>query len=344
MDLTHLRDDDEVEVDPRTAVQKMTQQVEVAKDLVVLGRERALFDHLDAEEIEKERSVAVLERTLDRDFRAWSARRDLKSRKRRAKWNTRLGTWRRWQDDRFAQQDKRDASSDNRWHTRAQRVRKRLTSTDARIATQIRSATRWSNLLIALMIGGMAYTGFVVQGNFVPSGNTADPKFWLSLLLEALSSVALMALMRVDTRAALAGITSTKWETARGWAVKGALLLASLAAASGPSIKASDFMGVVQTGWAPVLVAAVLVIHDRIARSDAQILLKLTATADHERVQHLAAVAALSMQHGLLEPSRDNKAGETAPSASRLATFFKISKPDAMAVRNAVNAQPQHVG
>ncbi|MFE2755647.1 hypothetical protein ACFXGA_26970 [Actinosynnema sp. NPDC059335] len=345
------RFDEEQGVDPRAVVKALTTRVEVAKDLARLESDEDLFRHLDPDEIDEEREVLRLERAKNRELRTWQAERDLKRGKRKIKRAQRRArreelraTVTGWVDRRFRRRDERDVASDARWHRRAQRVRARLTSTDARIAAQIRSATRWSNTLIALMFGGLLYTGFVVQKNFVPSGDKTDPLFWLSLTLEALASVALMALMRFDARAALAGITRAGSAVWQGWLVKAGLLLASLAAASGPAIKDLDLGDMVRTGWAPVLVAAVLLIHDRISRGDAQVLATLMATADEERVDHLAAVAVIAMQQGMLEPSRANKDGETAPSASQLATFFRISKPDAMAVRDKINLSAQPTG
>jgi hypothetical protein len=321
--------------DPRAVVRALTERVEVAEDVVKLTARRALIEHMTPEEVDAEREVVQLQRSADREYTKWKIERDLKSRK----WRDRRSGLRRWLDERAETKDKNAAVGDRRWHLRALRVRKRLTSVDARIATHIRSATLWSNVLIGLMIVGLLYTGFVVQKNFVPGGDVKDPLYWLSLGLEAMCSVALMALMRHDARAALAGIVREKRAAFWGWVVKGVLLLASLTAAAGPSIKAWDEMGMIRTGWAPVLVAGVLLIHDRIARGDSAILAKLHADADREALRDLVVNVEFALAQGLLAPSLDNGPGDTAPSASKIAQLFRINKADAGAVRDAVNAR-----
>ncbi|UKD50747.1 hypothetical protein L3Q65_00030 (plasmid) [Amycolatopsis sp. FU40] len=321
--------------DPHAVVRELETQVEVAENIVNLQGKRALVEQMFPEEMEEERAVELRRRAVEREFQTWEIGRSLRSRK----WQARRQALRAWRDDRAKSKDRSSAADDRRWHVKAQRTRTRLTSPDARIATQIRSATRWSNLLISLMIVGMAYTGFTVQANFVPSGNTGDPRYWLSLGLEAMCSVALMALMRFDARAALAGRVRTGREAFWGWTVKGGLLLASLAAAAGPAIAAGDRMAIVANGWAPVLVASVLLIHDRISRGDSEILLELYRATEREGLRDLVAVAEFALRQGLLAPSQDNKPGEIAPSASKLATFFRISKENAAHVRDRVNAR-----
>lgn len=323
--------------DPRALVRQLATRVEVAEDYVTLQRSQALIEQMTPEEIEAERAVHALRRAKDREFEQWEIGRSLRSRKRTA----RRASLRSWLDHRAGTKDRTAAASDRRWHVKAQRIRKRLTSTDARIATQIRSATLWSNLLIALMIVGLAYTGVTVQHNFVPSGDKADPRWWLALGLEAMCSVALMALMRFDARASLAGIARTTRQTASGWTVKGVLLLASLAAAAGPSVVAGDAMGFVSTAWAPVLVAGVLLIHDRISRGDSEILAALYRSAERDGLRDLVVVAEFAVRQGLIPAGQDNKPGELAPSASKLAAFFRISKENAAYVRDALNAKAQ---
>ncbi|WP_143028112.1 hypothetical protein [Lentzea albidocapillata] len=326
--------------DPRAIVRALSERVEVAEEVVKLTSKDDLIQSMTLEEVEQERAVAQLRRETDRKFAKWEIERDLKIRKRRA----RTAGLRRWLDDRADVKDHNAATGDRRWHQRALRVRKRLTSLDARIATQIRSATLWSNLLIGLMVLGLAYTGVVVQKNFVPSGDKTDPLYWLSLGLEALASVALMALMRHEGRAALAGIVRSTSAAFWGWMVKGALLGASLAAAAGPSIKAWDVMDMVRTGWAPVLVAAVLLIHDRISRGDAEILTKLHGEAGREGLRDLVVVTEFALKEKLLVPSQDNKPGEVAPSATKIASFFRINKTDAALVREEVNTRAAATG
>lgn len=325
--------------DPRAQVRQLATRVEVARDYVSLQGERALVEQMTPAEIEEARRVQQLQRETDRTFDRWEIGRSLRTRKARAR---REGL-RHWLDDRAGRSDRQAAASDRRWHVKAQRDRKRATSIDARIATQVRSSTRWSNLLIALMVVGLAYTGLTVQNNFVPSGDTADPRWWLALGLEAMCSVALMALMRFDGRAALAGVQRTTRQTASGWTVKAVLLLASLAAAAGPSILAGDLLGIVSTAWAPVLVGGVLLIHDRISRGDSEILAQLYRSAEREGLRDLAVIAEFAVQQGLIPPSQDNKPGETAPSASKLASYFRISKESARELRDVVNARTADV-
>jgi hypothetical protein len=321
--------------DPRAVVRDLATRVEVAEDLVTLTSSRALVEHMTPAEVDDERAVLALRRETDRQLETWQIQRSLRKRKRAA----RREDWRSRLNNRATVKDQEAAARDRRWHLRAQRMRKRLTSTDARIATQIRSATLWSNLLIALMIVGMAYTGFTVQHNFVPSGDQTDPRYWLALGLEAMCSVALMALMRFDARAALAGVVRTGSETFWNWTVKAVLLLASLAAAAGPAIKDGDELAIVANGWAPVLVAGVLLIHDRISRGDSQILASMYRAADREDLHDLVVITEFALQQGLLAPSQTNKPGETAPSAYKIASFLHISKTDAAQVRDAVNAK-----
>ncbi|MFC7655461.1 hypothetical protein ACFQ34_32760 [Pseudonocardia benzenivorans] len=321
--------------DPRAVVRELSERVEVAEDVVKLTSRRALIEHMTPDEVDAEREVLRLGRELDREYTKWELTRELRSRKRRH----RQAGLRRWLDERADLKDRAATVNDRRWHLRAQRVRKRLTSLDARIATHIRAAVRWSNLLIGFVIVGLLYTGFVVQHNFVPSGDKTDPLYWLSLGLEALASVALMALMRHDARASLAGLVRKDSDTRRAWLIKAGLLVASLVAAAGPSMQAGDLMGIVRTGWAPVLVAAVVLIHDRISRGDAQILTKLHAEADRAEVHDLAVIVEWALARELVAPSQDNKPGEIAPSTSKIASYFHVSKTNAAAVRAEVNAR-----
>nr|ABN48422.1 ORF14 [Amycolatopsis benzoatilytica] len=327
------------DVDPRALVRELAERVDAAEDVVKLTGRRALIESMTREEVDAEREVAQLRREADREYAKWEIARDLKARKGRA----RRSALRRWLDERAETKDRNDATDDRRWHVRAQRARKKLTSLDARIATQIRSATRWSNALISVMIVGLVYTGVVVQHNFVPDGDKTNPLYWLSLGLEAMASLGLMALMRHDARAALAGMARTGSAAFWGWVVKGLLLLASLAAAAGPAIKALDGMGMIRTGWAPVLVAGVLIIHDRIARGDSEILAKLSGEAEREGLRDLVVNVEFALAQGLLAPSQDNGPGEVAPSASKIAQLFRINKADAGAVRDEVNARAADV-
>jgi len=325
------REDD----DPRAVVRALSERVEVAEDVVKLTARRALIEHMTPAEVDAEREVVQLGRELDREYTKWKVTRELRARK----WRDRRGRGPGGAGRGAPRPAARPRGPRERAPPRAPRARPPPASLDARTATHIRSATLWSNLLIALMVVGLAYTGFVVQHNFVPSGDRSDPLWWLSLGLEALASVALMALMRHDARAALAGIVRDDADTRRAWLVKAGLLLASLIAAAGPSIAAGDLMGVVRTGWAPVLVAAVLLIHDRISRGDAQILTKLHAEADRSELRDLVVIVEWALAHELVAPSQDNKPGEVAPSTSKIASYFRVSKTNAAAVRAEINAR-----
>ncbi len=90
---------------------------------------------------------------------------------------------------------------------------------------------------------------------------------------------------------------------------------------------------------APVLVAAVLLIHDRISRGDAQILTKLHAEADRSELRDLVVIVEWALAHELVAPSQDNKPGEVAPSTSKIASYFRVSKTNAAAVRAEINAR-----
>jgi hypothetical protein len=322
--------------DPLMVVRDLATQVEVAESIVDLQRKPALFEYMEEDERKAQRAVEELRRHTERQFETWRIKRSLRQRKR----EVRRASLRQWLDRRAAARDRSEGASDQRWHLRAERRRKRLTSPDARIAAHIRSSTRWSVLLIALMISGMAYTGFTVQGNFFPTSDTADPRYWLSLFLEAMSSATLMALMSYDIRRSrVLNDKRSGWPVFWGWATKAGLLGLSVAAAAGPALRAGHLGDILRTGWAPVVVAVVLLVHDLIARGDAEALQKLYGEAEQDRIRELVLLAEFAVQQGLLAPSQDNKDGETAPSATKIAAFFKIRKDVACAVRDAVNAR-----
>ncbi len=62
-------------------------------------------------------------------------------------------------------------------------------------------------------------------------------------------------------------------------------------------------------------------------------------------IQGLRAVAVLvviathALDTGALPPSQDNRPGEIAPSATRLAAYLRCSKPQATQVRAMINEQ-----
>lgn len=320
------------EAPERAAVNPWVERARAAEEAMAYGDNRALIEFKDLSEVDADHALMQLERQKDREFQQWQINRSLNARK----WQARFDGVRQWLNARAARRDESAADSDARWHVKANRTRKRMTSIDARIASQIRSATIWSNVLIALMVLGMAYTGFTVQRQFVPSGDTSDPRWWLALGLEAMCSVALMALMRFDARASLAGVKRGGWQAFGAWVVKVLLLVGSLLAAAGPAIVARHGQEIVANGWAPLLVAAVLLIHDRIARGDQAILTNLGRVAEGSDLDNLVVLTRIALERGMLQPSQD---GTDAPSASQLTTFFKISKPLAIRLRDTFNAQ-----
>jgi hypothetical protein len=321
--------------DMQAFARELATEVEAAETVVTLQQKPALLQAMDPKELDEQKALEALRRATDRKFQTWQIERSLRVRKS----TVRRESWRTWLDRRSAAKDRSEGASDRRWQVRAKRRRIRLTSPDAKIATHIRSSTRWSVLLIALMISGMAYTGFTVQANFFPTAEPTDPQYWLSLFLEAMSSVSLMALMAYDVRRARVVDKRTGMAAFWGWTAKAVLLGFSVLAAAGPALRGGHFVDIVRTGWAPIVVAVVLLIHDLIARGDAEVLQKLYAAAEQDRVRELALLAEFAVQQGLLSPSMDNKEGESAPSATKIASFFKINKEVAGEVRAAVNVR-----
>ncbi|RJO72036.1 hypothetical protein D5S18_22905 [Nocardia panacis] len=108
------------------------------------------------------------------------------------------------------------------------------------------------------MVLGMIWAGVNVQHNLVPSGNLADPLYWLSYGIEAMISIPIITIM-------VAATTAARWgrELDRGKVVlfEAALLGTTIALNAGPHLAAGELGRAAEYAIAPTMVGVVIWLH-----------------------------------------------------------------------------------
>ncbi|WP_330252213.1 hypothetical protein OG874_39980 [Nocardia sp. NBC_00565] len=227
----------------RSEVAALAERVANARGRLPLQDDAALVQVLSDAEIDAERELAEWVRAQRRGQRKRAVEDELSTETR---------------DRRTMAAIQRADDADARWHRRALAARRRVSNQDARLAQLYRRAEWSSRALIAVVVLGMVWAGVNVQHNLVPSGNMADPLYWLSYGIEAMISIPIITIM-------VAATTAARWgrELDRGKVVffETALLGTTVALNAGPHLAAGAFGQAAEYAIAPVMVGVVIWLH-----------------------------------------------------------------------------------
>lgn len=304
----------------------LAERVADARQRVQWQNDPALLEALSDEELaarrkQAERQRARLAGQADRDHRAAIDRQD------KAK---------------AAERQMADETArDERWHARAKHRRHRLTSPNARMARVAYREKLSNRFLLGLVFVGMVWGGINVQHNLVPSGDLADPLYWVSYGVEAMISGCLAMIMMATST-----FTEFGREINRGsaLAMEIALLALSMGLNAGPRFAAGDIQHGFEYLFPPVMVGVVLWLHGWLSARYAQLIADIGAVGETEPGRFSENVAELldhvrrandAMRVGLLRPS-EAEGGGGVPAASKLVQYLNLSKPDAIEVRDAM--------
>ncbi|WP_062983212.1 hypothetical protein [Nocardia anaemiae] len=227
----------------RSEIAALTERVANARGRLPLQDDAALVQALSDAEIDAERELAQWVRAQRRGQRKRAVQDELAAEKRNRRTMSAI---------------QRADDADARWHRRALAARRRVSNQDARLAQLYRRAEWSSRALIAVVVLGMVWAGVNVQHNLVPSGNMADPLYWLSYGIEAMISIPIITIM-------VAATTAARWgrELDRGKVVffETALLGTTVALNAGPHLAAGAFGQAAEYAIAPVMVGVVIWLH-----------------------------------------------------------------------------------
>ena len=227
----------------RSEIAALAERVANARDRLPLQDDAALVQALSDAEIDAERELAQWVRAQRRGQRKRAVQDEIAAEKR---------------SRRTVVAIQRADDADARWHRRALAARRRVSNQDARLAQLYRRAEWSSRALIAVVVLGMVWAGVNVQHNLVPSGNMADPLYWLSYGIEAMISIPIITIM-------VAATTAARWgrELDRGKVVlfEAALLGTTVALNAGPHLAAGSFGQAAEYAIAPVMVGVVIWLH-----------------------------------------------------------------------------------
>ncbi|MFI6775475.1 hypothetical protein [Nocardia sp. NPDC050412] len=227
----------------RSEIAALAERVANARGRLPLQDDAALVQALSDAEIDAERELAQWVRAQRRGQRKRAVQDELAAEKRNRRTTSAI---------------QRADDADARWHRRALAARRRVSNQDARLAQLYRRAEWSSRALIAVVVLGMVWAGVNVQHNLVPSGNMADPLYWLSYGIEAMISIPIITIM-------VAATTAARWgrELDRGKVVffETALLGTTIALNAGPHLAAGSFGQAAEYAIAPVMVGVVIWLH-----------------------------------------------------------------------------------
>ncbi|MFE9326832.1 hypothetical protein ACIHDR_34905 [Nocardia sp. NPDC052278] len=227
----------------RSEIAALAERVANARGRLPLQDDAALVQALSDDEIDAERELAQWVRAQRRGQRKRAVQDELTAEKRNRRTMSAI---------------QRADDADARWHRRALAARRRVSNQDARLAQLYRRAEWSSRALIAVVVLGMVWAGVNVQHNLVPSGNMADPLYWLSYGIEAMISIPIITIM-------VAATTAARWgrELDRGKVVffETALLGTTIALNAGPHLAAGSFGQAAEYAIAPVMVGVVIWLH-----------------------------------------------------------------------------------
>ncbi|MEV0759501.1 hypothetical protein [Nocardia sp. NPDC050435] len=143
-------------------------------------------------------------------------------------------------------------------HADALAEQQRLTNPAARVGELFRGSKDDSRILNGVMWGGVIWGAFNVQHNMMSGVSMAEPRYWLAFLIEPMITLPLIAMMRLATRAAREGHTLAKKKI---WAVEFILLMLALLLNVGPQVGSGNLWSLVEYAVAPIMIAAVVVMH-----------------------------------------------------------------------------------
>ncbi|MGW0058114.1 hypothetical protein [Nocardia nova] len=288
------------------AADPLARRIAEAHQRIALQDDPALQQALGDDEIEAERKLAKWERKTDRKIRRRTKAAELDEVKREHK--------------------------DIRWHRRAQGARRRMASADANLAQLYRHASWSARALIAVVVIGMVWSGINVQHNLVPSGDMADPLYWLSYGLEAMISVPIIVIMVVSTNAARNGE-----EIDRGQVVFLELALMGVTVGLNviPRMVAADGARAAEYAVAPIMVGVVIWLHSWVSTRYGQLIEKAGARADAAAAAELAAAPAAPVHHPAYRVDTAPEGGHSPMPATEYA-------PAALTAGAAAPAQGAH--
>ncbi|MEV6135865.1 hypothetical protein AB0L63_07330 [Nocardia sp. NPDC051990] len=227
----------------RSEIAALAERVANARGRLPLQDDAALIQALSDAEIDAEREFAQWVRKQRRGQRKRAVQDEIAAEKRNRRTTAAI---------------QRADDADARWHRRALAARRRVSNQDARLAQLYRRAEWSSRALIAVVVLGMVWAGVNVQHNLAPSGNMADPLYWLSYGIEAMISIPIITIM-------VAATTAARWgrELDRGKVVffETALLGTTVALNTGPHLAAGSFGQAAEYAIAPVMVGVVIWLH-----------------------------------------------------------------------------------
>ncbi|WP_067666872.1 hypothetical protein [Nocardia miyunensis] len=204
-----------------------------------------------------------------------------------------------------------------------------MSSPDARLAQLYRRAEWSSRALIGVVVLGMLWAGVNVQHNLVPSGDMADPLYWLSYGFEAMISIPIITIMVVAT-------TAARWgrEIARGKVVflEAALLGVTIALNAGPHVVAGELARAAESAVAPVMVGVVIWLHAWVSARYAQLIDAIPVENDAAPDQPPRRVTRTTVEFG--EPRSATFPEFTPePTDSVALPIGRTARPDTFAAR-----------
>lgn len=231
------------------------------------------------------------------------------------------------------------------WKRRATARWERLTDPASRMALVYKMQFVVMISLGVLALGGIAWTAHGVKEALVgPDGNP------LAYIVEPLASVPFLVLMVLHAIAAMFGrkFPQDRKQKALVLTVEIVLGLAIITTNVSPVV---PVLGTWQTFpvflgklLPPMLIVVAVVLMSLAASFFSNLLVELFPTevnggrlGDTAKVIDDAKRIWAATNAGELKPSIDNKPGEVAPSASKIAAYLNINKGDAGAVRDGVN-------
>ncbi|WP_280381339.1 hypothetical protein [Nocardia wallacei] len=303
-------------------VAQLARRVEVARGMLPLQADPALYQALSESEIEAERDLAAWIREQRRKQQRAALAHEVQQQRRSRKNTNKIQA---------------EQASDERWHRRALAARRRVANPDARLAQLYQRAEWSSRALIGVVILGMLWAGVNVQHNLVPSGDMSDPLYWLSYGFEAMISIPIITIMVVAT-------TAARWgrEIARGKVVflEAALLGVTIALNAGPHVAAGAPARAAEAAVAPVMVGVVIWLHAWVSARYAQ-LIDAIPTADDYRLDYTEITSAGLAAHALAVPSPVAVAPTIAAESPASTSEDDSENPPAAAVDDeATTAEP----
>lgn len=323
----------------------LTDRVADAEARIAPAQNPALYAAMSDREINAAIKAEEGLRKLERREHVAERKAEIAERAQEAKRERRIRSEDADEDDR----GRREAARLARWRRRAASDAEQLTSKDielARLARQMRLQKRG---LLSAVVVAMTWSAVNVQHNMVPSGDKADPLYWISFGVDGVLSIALIALMMTSATAARWGsetaLADARWyEKMSSYALELGLILVLLGLNVGSPLVAGELGTAAKFGIPTLAVGFLVWVYNNTTRRLSKILVEASRPApalvlDESNGEVVAdAVRAFAlMAEGILQPSMDANGGG-APAGGQLARHLKLSKPAANNVRDLMKS------